>query len=157
VRLGPGMVNRDGVLAYRQQKTGGIAYVPWTCALPPYVTTADRDMMLAAIAPLSGHMTYLATRADRPRSGKSIGGDLAAAARKAGLNRTAHGLRKSRATFNAEGGATAHQIAAWTGHESLSEVAHYTRAVDRMRAVMGTERDGNIGKHSVLVGKQSGK
>jgi integrase/recombinase XerD len=26
VQIGPGMVNRDGVLAYRQKKTGGMAY-----------------------------------------------------------------------------------------------------------------------------------
>lgn len=29
VRIGPGMVGRDGVLAFRQHKTGGTAYVPW--------------------------------------------------------------------------------------------------------------------------------
>jgi integrase len=145
VQIGPGMVNRDGVLAYRQQKTGGMAYVPWTCALQDYVDPRDRDLCLAALAPLTGHMTFLATRAGRARSGKAIGNDLAASARKAGVQKSAHGLRKARATANAEGGATAHQIGAWTGHESLSEVEHYTRAVDRMRAVIGTERDGNDG------------
>jgi integrase/recombinase XerD len=155
VLIGPGMVNRDGVLAYRQQKTGGMAYVPWTCALPDYVDARDRDLVLAALAPLAGHMTFLATKQGRARSGKSIGNDLAAAARKAGVMKSAHGLRKARATVNAEGGATAHQIGAWTGHESLSEVEHYTRAVDRMRAVIGTERDGNVGNQPVPVGKHA--
>lgn len=155
VQIGPGMVNRDGVLAYRQQKTKGMAYVPWTCALPDYTDPRDRDLMLQALAPLAGHMTFLATRAGRPRSPKSIGNDVAAAARKAGVQKSAHGLRKARATVNAEGGATAHQIGAWTGHESLSEVAHYTRAVDRMRAVMGTERGGNVGINSVPIGKHA--
>ena len=37
----------------------------------------------------------------------------------------------------AEGGATASQIAAWTGHKTLAEVEHYTREYDRMKAVMG--------------------
>jgi integrase/recombinase XerD len=155
VGLGAGMVNREGVLVYRQQKTKGLAYVPWSCSLPAYADTADRDAMLAALDPLKGHMTFLATRAGRTRSGKSIGGDLSASARKAGVMKSAHGLRKARATVNAEGGATAHQIGAWTGHESLSEVEHYTRAVDRMRAVIGTERDGNVGTHSVPVGKHA--
>jgi len=36
-----------------------------------------------------------------------------------------------------QGGATASQIAAWTGHKTLAEVEHYTREYDRMRAVMG--------------------
>ncbi len=155
VLIGPGMVNRDGVLAYRQQKTKGMAYVPWSCALPDYVDQTDRDLMLQALAPLAGHMTFLATKAGRPRSAKAIGNDISSSARKAGVMKSAHGLRKARATVNAEGGATAHQIGAWTGHESLSEVAHYTRAVDRMRAVMGTERDGNVGNKAVPVGKQS--
>lgn len=153
VQIGPGMVNRDGVLAYRQRKTGGMAYVPWTCALPDYADPRDRDLALAALAPLAGHMTFLATKQGRARSGKSIGNDLSAAARKAGVMKSAHGLRKARATVNAEGGATAHQIGAWTGHESLSEVEHYTRAVDRMRAVIGAERDGNDGTRPVPVGK----
>jgi integrase/recombinase XerD len=98
-------------------------------------------------------MTFLATRQGRARSAKSIGNDLAATARKAEVEKSAHGLRKACAKMNAEGGATAHQIGAWTGHESLSEVEHYTRAVDRMRAVMGTERDKNVGKPSVRVRK----
>jgi integrase/recombinase XerD len=157
VVIGPGMVNRDGVLAYRQAKTKGMAYVPWTCPLPAYADPADRDATLAALAPLAGHMTFLATRQGRARSAKAISNDVASAARKAGVKKSAHGLRKARATVNAEGGATAHQIGAWTGHESLSEVAHYTRAVDRMRAVMGTEQDGNVGIHPVPVGKHAEK
>lgn len=157
VIIGPGMVNRDGVLAYRQTKTRGMAYVPWTCPLPAYVDASDRDAMLSAIAPLAGHMTFLATRQGRARSAKAISNDVASAARKAGVKKSAHGLRKARATANAEGGATAHQIGAWTGHESLSEVAHYTRAVDRMRAVIGSEREQNIGKQDVPVGKHAVK
>lgn len=155
VLIGPGMVNRDGVLAYRQTKTKGMAYVPWTCPLPTYAEPSDRDAMLAALAPLSGHMTFLATRQGRARSAKSISNDVASAARKAGVEKSAHGLRKARATVNAEGGATAHQIGAWTGHESLSEVAHYTRAVDRMRAVMGTEQVQNVGNRDDPVGKHA--
>ncbi len=92
-------------------------------------------------------------RADRPRSSKSIGGGIAAAARKAGITKSAHGLRKTRATLNAEGGATPHQIGAWPGHESLAEIAHYTRAVDRQRAVMGIEQEPNVGNTFIPVGK----
>lgn len=136
------MVGRDGILAFRQQKTGGHAYVPWSCPLPDYAMglDADRQLMHAALACLAGHMTFLPTRTGRPRSVKAISNDVSADARAAGLvNRSAHGLRKSRAIALAEAGATAHQIGAWTGHESLAEITHYTRAVDRRRAVMGTE------------------
>jgi hypothetical protein len=47
----------------------------------------------------------------------------------------------------AENGATVHQIAAWTGHKSLSEVESYSRSADRRRILMGTgtEREsGNL-------------
>jgi integrase len=42
-----------------------------------------------------------------------------------------HGLRKAAARRLAEAGCTAHEIAAVTGHLSLSMVQHYTRSVDQ--------------------------
>nr|WP_029372649.1 tyrosine-type recombinase/integrase [Paracoccus sp. TRP] len=148
VRLGPGMVARDGVLAYRQQKTGGMAYVPWTCPLPDFAAHlgADRDMMHEALRALIGQMTFLDAKG-RARSEKALGTMIREAAIAAGFKKSAHGLRKSLAAELADGGATAHQIAAWTGHETLKEVDHYTKSADRRRAVLGTEHDRNSGKH----------
>lgn len=146
VNLGPGMVGRDGVLTFRQQKTGDFAHVPWTCTLPAHIAhqAGDRDMMHEALGGIAtGHMTFLATRNGRTRSAKAMGHVIAAAAADAGFDRSAHGLRKSRAVALAEGGANPLQIGAWTGHHSLSEVAHYTEEADRKRAVMGTEQDRN--------------
>lgn len=146
VRIGPGMIGKDGVLAYAQQKTGGMAYVPWRCALPDYAAgmAGDRDQLHQALACLEWHMTFIPTIQGRLRSAAGLSNDMTAFARDAGLSgRTAHGLRKSRAKVLAEAGATPHQIGAWTGHESLAEVAHYTRAADRRRAVTGTEQDRN--------------
>lgn len=146
VRLGRGMVDREGVLRFRQVKTGGDAFVPWTCPLPDYAggMEHDRAMMHAALQACAGHMTFLATKDGRTRSAKAIGGDVAKSARAAKVAKSAHGLRKTRAATLAEAGASAHQIGAWTGHESLSEVAHYTRSADRKRAVMGTNEDGTV-------------
>lgn len=156
VLIGPGMVDRGGVLRYRQVKTGGDAFVPWTCPLPAYAVRllADRDMMHEALAACAGHMTFLATRHGRPRSAKAIGGDVAASARLAGFSKSAHGLRKSRAAILADAGATTLQIGAWTGHESLTEIAHYTRSADRRNAVIGSEQERNVGKQSDRIGKQ---
>ncbi|WP_245191027.1 tyrosine-type recombinase/integrase [Jannaschia formosa] len=138
-KIGPGMVDREGVLTFRQHKTGGLAHVPWTCALPAYAAgmQADRDVMHAALAPLAGQMTFLATAHGRTRSTAALGTLIRESARAAGVERSAHGLRKARATALAEAGATTHQIAAWTGHESLKEVEHYTRRAGRRAAVMG--------------------
>ena len=46
---------------------------------------------------------------------------------------SAHGLRKAAARRLAEAGCTAHEIAAITGHATLSELVRYTRAVDQRR------------------------
>jgi site-specific recombinase XerD len=139
VRIGRGNIGADGVLSFRQQKTGRPAYVPWTCALPAYAVSMadDRAMMMQAIEPFAGHMTFIATMEGQGRSSKALGTMIRDACAKAGVAKSAHGLRKARATALAEGGATTHEIAAWTGHDTLSEVQRYTEAADRRRAVTG--------------------
>lgn len=137
VKIGPGMVSRDGVLIFKQTKTGDLAYVPWTCALPPFALESDRTMMLEAIKACQGHMTFLATAQGRARSAKAIGGDISHAAREAGIDKTAHGLRKSRATDLFERGAPTNAVMAWTGHQTLSETEYYTREFARQAAVTG--------------------
>ena len=44
---------------------------------------------------------------------------------------SAHGLRKACAMALAEAGATAHEIASVTGHQSLEEIERYTRDAKR--------------------------
>ena len=147
VKIGPQHIGRDGILSFIQQKTGGYAYVPWTCQLPLFCSDTDRQMMLCAIAHMTGHLTFLATITGRSRTAKGLGTTIATACTEAKLpHLSAHGLRKSRAIALAESGATPHQIGAWTGHTSLSEITHYTRNVDRRAMVMGTEQDQNIEK-----------
>lgn len=52
----------------------------------------------------------------------------------AGLkNRSAHGLRKAAARRLAEAACTTKQIAAITGHKTLSEVERYTASADQER------------------------
>ena len=139
VVIGPGMIDRGGVLCFTQQKTGDPAFVPWRCPLPTRIDhmADDRAIMLEALKATAGHMTFLATAQGRTRSHKALGTMISEAARKAGIEKSAHGLRKARAIALAEAGSTPHQIGAWTGHTSLSEVEHYTAEHDRRRAVMG--------------------
>lgn len=96
VRIGPDMVARDGVLTYRQVKTGGPAHVPWTCPLPDFAghLETDREMMHRALEVLAGQMTFLAARG-RTRSEKALGTMIREAAREAGFQKTAYGLRDS--------------------------------------------------------------
>ena len=44
---------------------------------------------------------------------------------------SAHGLRKASMTRLAEAGCSVHEIAAFSGHKTLSEIAHYTRSVEQ--------------------------
>lgn len=145
VKIGPGMVGRDGVLQFTQQKTGEPAFVPWTCALPHYARRmmTDRKLIHAALeARTEKHMTFLATAQGRTRSSKALGHLVSEAAQDAKIEKSAHGLRKARAKALAEAGATVHQIAAWTGHITLEEVEHYTREANRRAAVRGREQTG---------------
>ncbi len=55
----------------------------------------------------------------------------------------------------AEAGATAHQIAAWTGHESLSEVQRYSKAADRKRILSSTNQEQKSETSKTKNGNQS--
>ena len=69
-----------------------------------------------------------------------------------------HGLRKARARRMAEAGATTHTIAAWGGWKTLSEVAHYTEAVDRRKLThAGIEQERNFANPTDQVGENREK
>ena len=46
---------------------------------------------------------------------------------------TAHGLRKAACRRMAEAGCSANEIAAWSGHATLTEIKRYTDAADQER------------------------
>ncbi|MBL3587091.1 tyrosine-type recombinase/integrase [Rhodovulum sulfidophilum] len=142
VRLGPGMVDADGWLSYRQSKTGGKVDVPFTAAAPEWAEPSDRVHLFSALREQADrHAVWMVTAQGRPRSIKAASQWFSAAARATGITggRSAHGLRKTRAQIMAERGATPDQRAAWLGHESLSEVQHYSRGADRRRMLAGTD------------------
>lgn len=146
VTIGRQHIGPDGVLTFRQSKTGGRAYIPWTAPLPSWAAgwAAERDQMLAAIECLAGGLTFLQTEHGRSRSIKGLGNVISNAARAAGIeNRSAHGLRKSRLTMIAEAGGSAHAIMAWGGHKTLAEAQRYTSAAEMRRLVTGPEQEQN--------------
>jgi integrase len=137
VELGSSMVDNDGWLVFYQAKTGGQVAVPLYRDPPAFVDPTDLDHLHRAIEQLEHRReagTWLATAAGVRRSEKAASSWFAASARAAGVQgKTAHGLRVRRAILQAEGGASLHQIGAWTGHESLKEIEHYSRQADRRR------------------------
>lgn len=145
----------DGVLAFTQEKTGGEACVPINVPVDNFLET-DRDHFLASVGP---DLIWIHTRTGRPRSQKGLSQYISKAATDAGLPRelTAHGLRKARAAKLAENGWSANRIGAWTGHESLAEIAHYTRSADKKAMIQRTERNRKTGNRVVKIGNRGEK
>ena len=141
VRLGRGNVTKDGWLSFRQGKTGGQVDIPFKRQLPDFALpdAADLQMLHASIdAQSDKHLTFVCTQNGASRSHKAVGSWFANKARQIGLeDRSAHGLRKSRAIRWAELGASELQIGAWTGHASISEIIRYTRKFNRRAALDG--------------------
>jgi len=123
VKMGPSDI-RDGFLDVIQQKTGARLLIPIHPAL------AD----IIALEPAKVG-SYLQNQAGKQASSNGLGNQFRVWADAAGVSGdlSGHGLRKAAARRLAEAGCTTHQIAAITGHKTLSEVERYTRAVDQKK------------------------
>jgi integrase len=122
---------RDGVLHVRQQKTGIELAIPVHATLAAIIAETPAD-----------HLTLVTTQTGKPFSAAGFGNWFRDRCNEAGLRHcSAHGLRKAAARRLAEAGCTMHEIAAITGHASLSEVQRYTKAADQKRlAVSAMEK-----------------
>ncbi|MDQ1079726.1 tyrosine-type recombinase/integrase [Pseudoroseomonas cervicalis] len=116
---------RGGSIFVRQQKTGAELLIP----LHP-------ELRRVLEATQGEHLTFLTTQAGASfASPTGFYNWFVEVTQAAGLPKglSPHGLRKAAARRLAEAGCSAHQIAAITGHKTLSEVERYTRAVDQER------------------------
>jgi integrase len=120
-RMGPQHV-KNGLLHVRQQKTNAHLALP---ILP--------ELHAALDAAPAEHLTFLTTASGKPFAPAGFGNWFRQICDQAGLHGfSAHGLRKAGCRRLAEAGCSASEIAAWSGHRTLSEVAHYTRAADQV-------------------------
>jgi len=125
VRMGPQHIRDDlehgPILHVRQQKTDVSLHLP----IFPELQEAINAM------PSKGrHLTFLVTASGKPFSPAGFTNWFRDACNEAGLHGfSAHGLRKASLTRLAEAGCSVHEIAAFGGHKTLSEIAHYTRTV----------------------------
>jgi integrase len=84
----------------------------------------------------TGDLIYLVTEFGKPFSVAGFGNKFREWCDQAGPRHcSAHGLRKAGATIAAENGATAHQLMAIFGWETLKQAEIYTRQADRKRLV----------------------
>lgn len=105
-----------------QAKTGGKLFIPIHSALAKALENWPRS-----------HVTIIVSGRGAQYTVESFGNLMADAIDAAGLPKRCvlHGLRKAAARRLAEAGCTEKQIAAITGHKTLSEVARYTRAASQ--------------------------
>lgn len=111
---------RNGVITIDTEKTGTRVELPM---LP------DLEETLKA-GPV-GDLAFIATASGRPMAKEAVGNAFRAACRAAGINKSAHGLRKAAATRAANRGATVAQLEAIFGWEGGRMAALYTRSADR--------------------------
>lgn len=131
VRLGPGMVQSDGLLRLVQSKTNAEVNVPWTAAA--FGLESQRADLMKCLRG-HPHMIFIVTKYGKPRSVKAVSQWFSQAATDAGLHDlSAHGLRKYRMNQLAEAGAPVLAMQTWVGHTTLKEVERYIRRASRRK------------------------
>lgn len=115
-----------GVIRLRQEKTGAVLALP----IHP-----DLARELAAWRAKSAGEHILARADGTPWDREHLSMLVMRERRAAGMPESLnlHGLRKLAAVRLAQAGCSTHEIAAFTGHQTLAEVARYTAAADQER------------------------
>ncbi|WLC19328.1 tyrosine-type recombinase/integrase [Bradyrhizobium diazoefficiens] len=111
---------RDGVITIDTEKTGTRVTIP---VLPELAETI-------AAGP-TGELSIIASKKGQPIKKEVLGGLFKNACRAAGINKSAHGIRKAAATRAANNGATVATLEAIFGWEGGKMASLYTRAADR--------------------------
>lgn len=132
IRLGPTM-EVGGGQALRFIVTKGQRRLQRELVLPILPTLRQS---IAATA--TGKETYIVGAHGKPYVRESFGNWFRDRCNEAGLTHcSAHGLRKAGATMAAENGATAHQLKAIFGWESIGDAEHYTKRASQAKLAKG--------------------
>lgn len=118
---------RDGVIAIDTEKTGTRVTIP---LLPELVETLKAGPV--------GDLAFIATVKGAPFAKESLGTVFKEACKAAGVNKSAHGIRKAAATHAANNGATVAQLEAIFGWEGGQMASLYTRSANRLALAAGS-------------------
>lgn len=134
---------RNGVLRFTQHK--GRDRNPITLEMPVHP-----ELQRVIDATSCGDLTFLVTEFNKGFTPAGFGNWFRKQCNLAGLPHcSAHGIRKGAAARLAENGATESQIKSLTGHQTLREVARYTKAASQKRLaqsairLLGDDLDGS--------------
>lgn len=130
----------EGWLTYTRRKSGSVATCPFQVDGPAWFEATNDLSACLKLEPK--HIALLTTEYGNARSSKAAASWFSKAARAADLDdgKTAHGIRKGRASIFKENGASAEQRMAILGHETESETLHYSKSADLKRTIEGTEK-----------------
>lgn len=113
---------RNGTIEIVTEKTGMKVSIP---ILPVLQKTLDASPL--------GDLAIIASKDGRPLTKETLGNAFADACRAAGINKSAHGLRKAAATMAAYNGATEAEMDAIFGWSGGKMAALYIREANRTR------------------------
>jgi integrase len=144
VRLGRQHV-RDGIAAIRTQKTGTEVHLPILLELQEAIDHGP-----------TGELAFICNANGSPFTKESFGNAFSDSCRAAGVNKSAHGLRKIGATRAANNGATVAQLNAIFGWSGSKMASLYTANADRARLSrehMDKLRNESATKYAAPMGK----
>jgi integrase len=144
---------RNGKITVRQEKTNTPLLIPIHPDLEQALTATPRT-----------NLTFVVTGRGNPFTPAGFGNWFRDRCNEAGLPQcSAHGLRKLAATRLADAGCSDWEVASITGHKSMSQVAHYTRAANQSRladqaiAKQRTNRDEKLSNLPTRLDKTGSK
>jgi integrase len=120
---------RDGIATIKTEKTGTEVTIPILAELAE----------ILSIGP-TGDLHFICTALGKPFAKAAFGNAFGEACREAGIKKSAHGVRKFKATTAAYKGATEPELDAMFGWTGGRMAAHYTREASRRRLAIAGAR-----------------
>lgn len=140
-KIGNEHVNEDGIISIVTEKTG-------TPVVIPMLTVLQRSLLAGP----RGTAAWCVGEKGAPFVKEAFGNAFSEAARLAGVDKSAHGVRKIAATIAAENGATERELEAIFGWTGGRMAAHYTRSAERAKlAYQAAEKLNSIPSHELFV------
>lgn len=131
-----GLRRSDIVRAGRQHMTENIFSIrPFKTRKNDVSVTVEfpKSLLETISATPTGDLTFITGEQGRPFTVESFGNWFRDACRAAGIQKSAHGVRKLSATLAANGGATVHELMAQFGWTTFRQAEIYTKGAERAK------------------------
>lgn len=126
-----GLRRSDAVRAGRQHMTADVLKLK-TAKTNTAVSIEFSPRIISLIEQTqTGDLAFIVSKKGTPLTKESFGNWFRDACRAAGVQKSAHGLRKFSATLAADAGATSHQLMAQFGWVTVKQAEIYTKGADR--------------------------